>query len=143
MDTNNLMDREAFLKRLLTLCLKSGLTDFPKGIRDQHILLKSAIMGLDPSRTFSEKEINDHLKTWLVRVCQIKVIDQVIMRRFLIDAGYLTRTKDGATYQVSASGPHNRYFDKSVEQIDIQVEIERAREEFERKKRDYLEKANK
>jgi len=140
MNTGILLNKDGFLKRLITLCLRSGLTDFPKDVRDQHVLLKSAMIGLDDSQTFTEKEINEFLKNWIDQVCQIKGIDQVTLRRHLIDAGYLTRTKDGSTYQVSTSGPHRQYFDESIEKLDIPGEIDKARQEIERRKREFLQK---
>jgi hypothetical protein len=134
------IDKDYFIKRLVTLCWKSGLSDFPKDIRDQHIILKSIMLAIEPSRIFTEQEINEHIKIWMDSVCHIKGLDQVTLRRRLIDTGYLKRTKDGATYQVSASGPHSQFFDESVDQLDIASEIDKARQEIERKKREFLYK---
>jgi hypothetical protein len=140
MKANPLMDKQDYVKRFTTLCLRSGLNDLPKDIRDQHILMKSIILTLEPSMSFTELDINKHIINWIDNFCQIQGLDQVTLRRRLIDAGYLTRTKDGATYQVSASGPHNQYFDESVEQVDIAAEIGKARQEIGRRKREYLQK---
>ena len=127
-----------FIKWLVTLCLKSGLVVFPKNIVDQHILLKSALLGLDSSTTYSEKEINEHLKTWINQVCHMQGIDQVMLRRRLIDSGYLTRSRDGAAYRVSTEGAWVEYFDKDIDQLDIPAEIEKAREAIKLKKIEHI-----
>ncbi|MBE0411452.1 MAG: DUF2087 domain-containing protein [Anaerolineales bacterium] len=138
MKANRLMNKEEFIKRLATLCLKSGLSDLPKDLRDQHILLKSIELTLEPSGTFTEKEINEQIKKWVDDVSQIKGLDQATLRRRLIDTGYLKRSKDGTTYQLTPGSSQKEYFDESVDQLDIPMEIEKAREEIETRKRDYL-----
>jgi hypothetical protein len=143
MRANLLMDKHDYVKRFTTLCLRSGLSDLPKDIRDQHILMKSIILTLEPTMSFTELEINKHIINWIDNVCQIKGLDQVTLRRRLIDTGYLIRSKDGSTYQVSADGPHNQYFDGSVDQLDIVALLDNARREIERKKSEYLRKSKK
>lgn len=137
------ISRDHFEKRLVALCLRSGLSGFPKDEVDQHILLKSAILDLDPSGTFTEQEINAQLQYWINQVTQLKGIDHGTLRRWLIDAGYLTRSKDGSSYQVSPSGNRAYSFDAAIEHIDVAEVIKKGREEIERKKREYMQKSGK
>lgn len=130
---------EQFCQRLANLCLRSGLAGMPKDETDQHILLKSATLLFKSSGPFSEKEINETLQVWLTQVCAIQFFDRVTLRRWLVDTGYLTRSSDGATYQVIGSQPGR--FEPGVDQIDLLKTLQDAREEMERRKQAFLEKA--
>ncbi len=142
MNTNQTITEKYFLKRLTNLCLRSGLSGFPKDDLDQHILLKSAALTLDPSAVYTEAEINDLLKVWINQIAGIEGIDYGTLRRQLIDSGYLERDKTGSSYQISASGPRVVQFEPAVEAIDPRQALETARQEIEARKRAYLEKAN-
>lgn len=58
-----------------------------------------------------------------------------------VDMGYLTRSDDGSFYQVARPGPCPDLFDEAIDQLDIKKEIENARAEIARRKREYLEKS--
>jgi hypothetical protein len=141
MNNDLLITKEYFVRRLIDLCLKSGLQGFPKDERDQHILLKSAVLMIGSGNNFTEKEINDKLDIWVKDVSQIKNIDRVTLRRRLVDTGYLTRSKDGSSYQVSQPGPRSDLYESAIDQIDPAEIITTAREEIARRKKEYLEKA--
>ncbi len=142
MATNQPVTKEYFTKRLADLCLKSGLQDLPKDLTDQHILLKSAVLMVgQPGSNFSEKEITGKLELWFLEVGQIQFLDPVTMRRTLVDMGYLSRSKDGSTYQVSQPASHMVVFDEQIDRLDIPQVITSAREEIARRKREYLEKS--
>jgi hypothetical protein len=133
--------KDRFEKRLAELCLRSGSSGFPKDIFDQHILLKSAVLILGQSGTFSEKEVNEKLEYWVRHISQIKEIDRVTLRRRLVDTGYLVRSKDGSSYQVAQPSPKPGWFDAAVDQLDVEQVIEAARSEIARRKKEYLEKS--
>lgn len=133
--------KDHFTKRLVDLCVRSGLSGFPKDDIDQHILLKSAVLTLDQSGTYTEKEINAKLQHWINQVTQLKGIDHGTLRRWLIDAGYITRSKDGSSYRVSPSGTRAYLFEAAIEEIDVAEVIQSGREEIERRKREYMEKS--
>jgi hypothetical protein len=137
------ISKDHFTKRLVDLCLRSGLSGFPKDDVDQHILLKSAVLTFDQSATYTEQDINAGLQYWINQVTHIKGIDHGTLRRWLIDAGYLTRSKDGSSYQVSPSGNRAYSFDAAIEQVDVAGVIQNGREEIERRKREYMEKSKK
>lgn len=134
--------REYFMKRLVELCLRSGLSGFPKDDVDQHILFKSAVLTLGKSGAFTEKEINEKLKHWINHISRIKNIDHITLRRWLVDTGYLTRNSDGSCYQISQSGPRSQFFDDAIDQIDVMEVIKTGQEEIARRKRDYMERAS-
>jgi hypothetical protein len=132
--------QEYFTKRLAELCLRSGLAEFPKDEVDVHILLKSAALGFDPARVYTEKEVNEKLESWLNNVCPMKFIDRVMLRRRLVDTGYLDRAKDGSTYQFRPGRTKPPFFDPAVDEVDPETVIDTAREEIARRKREYMEK---
>lgn len=142
MTINHPVTKEYFCKRLADLCLKSGLLDLPKDVTDQHILLKSAILMVgQPGASLSEKEVNEKLELWFLEVGQIKFLDPVTIRRTLVDTGYLTRSKDGSSYQVAQPGPHTVLIEEAVDQLDIPQVLTSAREDIARRKREYLGKS--
>jgi len=132
---------EYFMKRLVDLCLRSGLSGFPKNDVDQHILLKSAAVTLGQPGSFTEKELNEKLEFWVKHIGQIKNIDRITLRRGLVDTGYLTRNKDGSSYQVAQPGQRAVLFDGAIDHMDILEVLTTAREEMARKKREYLDKS--
>lgn len=136
----SLISKEYFVKRLADLCIKSGLAEFPKDERDQHILLKSAVLMLGKSGSLSEKEVNDKLENWVTDVSNIKYIDRVTLRRRLVDTGYLERSRDGASYQVVSVGSQSVQFDPAVDALDPVEIIVNAHEEIARRKREFMER---
>ena len=141
MNTIQKMTSEQFSKRLTSLCLRSGLAGMPKDEIDQHILLKSAALLVGDGGPLTEKDITEKLQIWLTRVCVIKNFDRVTLRRWMVDMGYLTRSSNGASYQVAQADPRPELFDASVDQIDILETIESAREEMARRKQAFLAKS--
>jgi hypothetical protein len=141
MSEEKTIPNEYFIKRLGELCLKSGLPGFPKSDLDQQILLKSAVLTLGRSGSFTESEINEKLDYWVKHISQIKNLDRVTLRRRLVDTGYLSREGNGSSYQVVQPGPRPGLFDEAVDQVDPAEAIRMAREEIERRKREYLERS--
>lgn len=141
MNTQQQLTQEQFTKRLVSLCLRSGLAGMPKDEIDQHILLKSAVLLIQPSSLLGEKEITEKLQVWLTQVCVIKNFDRVTLRRWLVDTGYLTRSSNGTSYQVAQPGPRPDLFDASIDQVDILETIRAAQEEMQRRKQAYLDKS--
>ena len=134
------MNKETFSKRLGELCLRGGASGFPKDPLDQHILLKSAMLSIDPAGEYSEQEINEKLENWVQQVGQNKDLDRVTMRRRLVDTGYLLRSSDGSSYQVAQPAPKSEWFEADVDQVDPIQAIEAAREEIARRKAEYMAK---
>ena len=141
--SNQTITRDEFEKRIVKLLLRSGLTDFPKNAKDQHVLLKSAMLGMAQSGEMTEKEVNEALRDWVENVAQIEAIDHVTLRRALADTGFLSRSNNGAVYQVSPSGPRLWQFETAVDQVNVPDVLNAARKEIAARKRAYLEKAQK
>ena len=87
-----------FKARISQLCVKSGLSNFPRKKRDRHILLKSVILGLERTREYTKTEINPLLQGWLSQVGTHNHLDYVNLRRHLIDEEFLSRSKEGFRY---------------------------------------------
>ena len=130
---------EEFTKRLVELCLKSGLRGVPRRARDRHILLKSITLTLDVKAEYTEEEVNERLKSWLRDVgSTIRRLDHVNLRRLLIDEEHLGRSKDGSRYWVGLSSRTHPTFESEVESLDVYDVIRIGREQAEQRKQDYL-----
>jgi hypothetical protein len=141
MSSDTTITQEQFIKRLINLCLRSGLDSFPKDDANQQILLKSAILMVGQAEVFTEKEIGAKLEVWCTDICPINFFDRVTLRRYLVDSGYLTRSSDGSRYQVAQPGPRPNLFEPAIDQLDILQVLQNARAEIERKKKEYQQKA--
>jgi hypothetical protein len=109
MNHTKLVSREHFIKRLIDLCLRSGLAEFPKDRSAQQILFKSMVLMINTPNPLTEKEINEKLSSWINHVCPIENLDHITVRRMLIDAGYITRSNDGSRYQLSLIDPMPKF----------------------------------
>ena len=131
---------EQFTKRLVHLCLR-GLLNIPIDLTDQHILLKSAALSIGTAGPLTEKELNDPLQAWLDMVNAAAEIDRVSLRRWMVDMGYLSRDAVGSRYEVRPCGVNLAEFDPAIDQLSTAEVLQSAREEVERRKQAYLQKA--
>lgn len=139
MKNDQIITKEIFSRRIAELILKSGLSGFPKDEADQHILLKSIVLGMGKAEIFNEKEINERIQYWILSVAHMKMMDHSTLRRWLVDSGYLTRSSDGSRYQ-AAPGSRAQFFTPDVDEIDVLQVLQSAREEIEQRKKAFLEK---
>lgn len=130
-----------FSQRLAELCLRSNLSAIPKKELDQHILLKSAVLLLGDAAGFTEKEVTDRLDQWTRQVCVIQNFDRVSLRRWLIDTGYLLRSRDGASYQIARPAPRPEFFEAEIDHLDVLGVLAEARAEIARRKQEFMQKA--
>ncbi len=72
------------------------ITRWSSKLKDQQAMLEYLITKFEPERGYSEKEVNALLQQWYLDA------DWVLLRRSLVDAGLLKRTRDGARYWVEA-----------------------------------------
>lgn len=128
---------DQFTERLEAICLRGGVREWPRKPLDQHVLLKSATFGLEPDRDYSEAEINERLAPWCKNVGRNMIIDHAVLRRYLADAGYLTRDAAGTTYRLNVEKAREQ-FDPAVETINPAAVLEDARRRNEERKRKYL-----
>lgn len=140
MKENLPLTQEAFIKRLLNLCLRGKLEGLPKDDLNRHILLKSVVITMGQPDLLTGKEVDDKLKQWIDLINPAENLDHVTLRRSLVDAGYLSRSKDGSSYQLCPLEWLAQYFESSVDQVDIGVEIAAGREEILRRKREHMQR---
>ena len=114
-----------FKNRLAGLCLRGGGRGFPRKHRDQHILFKSITLTLETKQDYTENELNECLTQWLTRVGRTVEIDHVSLRRYLVDAGYLTRDRAGRSYRVDPEQSVS-FFEAGIEQINPVAVVEEA-----------------
>jgi hypothetical protein len=122
------------------ICVAQRHVRLPKDDVDQQILLNSVALSFGQTGVLTEQEVNEKLKFWINRISQIKDIDHSALRRWMVDAGYLTRNKDGSNYQIGA-GLRPQLFDAAVEEVNVLETDNAALEEEERRKRAFMEKS--
>jgi hypothetical protein len=118
MTTPGLIDATTYARRLVALCLRSGLITFPTRPADRAILQKSMIRYFDPDARYSQKGVDSILKQWIQEIGRKIRVDHVTLRRLLVDDGYLERRPDGARYRVTLTGPFAFQFAPDVDSVD-------------------------
>ncbi|MGH8675454.1 MAG: DUF2087 domain-containing protein, partial [Burkholderiales bacterium] len=91
---------EEFIERVVRLGADRGPRRFPHPMRDREILMKSITLELDEKASYSERDVNEHLKRWKREIAPAIETDHVTLRRWLVDYGHLERTRDGRKYRV-------------------------------------------
>lgn len=123
-----------FSERFVALIL--GARDLPKKPVGFHVLLISAIIGLDPGKEYAESEINAELQRWVLTFGSNFSLDPIALRRYLIDANYLSRDPAGKVYRLQTAD--QRYsFDPEIRSIDLEGLIKKAKEDREKRKQQY------
>lgn len=110
------IDLNEFRSRLTALCIGGG-RGFPKKVRDRHVILAASLSSFQRGMIYTEKEVNEALSNWLETGCPALAIDEVTMRRELIDAAYLMRDDAGRFYAVGP-GPAFLAFTDEVASAD-------------------------
>jgi hypothetical protein len=113
---------EEFVERVCLLGADRGPRRFPRKRRDRQIMVKSVLMLLDSTRTYTEPEINALLKDWNRDVAPAIRTDHVTLRRLLVDYGHLERTADGRSYRVGFP-PSPVAFDLEIDDIDVKATV--------------------
>jgi hypothetical protein len=117
-----------FEERLVSLCLQSGVRGLPRKKRDRHIIFKSVTLTFDKTKEYTESSVNQMLQTWLSEVGRSLDLDHVRLRRHLVDAEFLGRSKDGSRYWVAVFSRNQVPFDSEVESIDVYSLVQQRRE---------------
>lgn len=128
--------RDEFVARLVALCI-GGSSGMPSRHRDAHILLASATLWMEPDALYSEAEINENLRRWLRSVCPSLDLDEVTLRRELVDAAYLVRDDSGRHY-AAGPGPSSPRFEPEVASVDPAGVIDSALADREERKRKHM-----
>lgn len=117
-----MIEVEEFVERLCRLGADRGPRRFPRKPRDREILMKSIVMVMDSSRSYTEREVNALLRQWNREVAPAIDCDHVTLRRLLVDYGQLERTADGQEYRVGFP-PRPVAFDLEIDDIDVRATI--------------------
>jgi hypothetical protein len=99
--------------------------------------MASATLWMEPGSLYTEAEINEGLESWLRKVCPSLGVDQVTLRRELVDRSYLTRDDSGTSY-APGPGPVDWRFEDGVAGIDSEALVTSAIKAREARKRAYL-----
>jgi hypothetical protein len=113
---------EEFVERIVKLGADRGPRAFPRATRDREILMKSITLDLDEKRTYSERQVNEHLKRWRREIAPAIESDHVTLRRTLVDCGHLERTRDGKEYRVGFP-PRSVAFDMGIYDVDLRATV--------------------
>jgi DNA-binding MarR family transcriptional regulator len=70
------------------------ITRWSSKLKDQQAMMEYLVTKFEPERGYSEKEVNALLQQWYLDA------DWVLVRRSMVDAGLLMRTRDGARYWI-------------------------------------------
>lgn len=132
---NKFITREEFEQRLIELFAQNRISAYPRKRRDRHILLKSIVMSLNNGRDYTETEINEAIKAWLTGMHEPRGLDHVGLRRYLVDEGYLDRSRNGSRYWVIDPGPSAKWFEPEVDAVDVFKVVDEAKENYDKSRR--------
>jgi TetR/AcrR family transcriptional regulator len=127
--------KEEFSKRLCELFAQNRISQYPRKRRDRHILLKSIVMTLSNGKDYTEAEINEGIKAWLSGMHDPRGLDHVALRRYLVDEGYLDRSRNGSRYWVIEPGPSPRWFESDVDTVDVFKVVGEAKKSYDKSRR--------
>lgn len=130
---------EQFGKRLVQLCIGSGMSGLPRRYRDQQLLLKSVVLTLNRRLPYTEKQIDLALEDWLTDIAPSIYIDRTNLRRWLVDEGYLERERDGSHYWVGSAAEGDELFDDEIDELDVYQLIREGKAAIQQKKQEHLE----
>jgi hypothetical protein len=122
-----MLTRERFERRVVQLCLKSGLVGLPRKFEDRHVLLKAVALTLREDEAYGEPEINEALRVWLGHVGRAVGVDHVSLRRALVDYGYLGRDAGGSVYRLRRPKAEAELFAPEVDEVDVASVLRAAR----------------
>jgi hypothetical protein len=136
----NYITGKYFKKRLVDLCLRSGLTEFPSKHWDQLILLKSIANMFVSNKIYTEAEVNQSIKQWLADMSNFSSLDfdYMMLRRNLVDERLLARNPDGSGYWLNPLGPAKVVFDPTITEIEVNEVLTEGQKLIVQKKADYL-----
>lgn len=139
---SNDISSEYFKKRLVDLCLRSGMTDFPNKYQDQLILLKSIANMFTLNKEYTENEVNEVIKNWQTSADIFIYWDFMMLRRRLVDVKLLGRNPNGSCYWLNPTGPEGIAFDPAINQVIINEVLSEGRRFIAQKKAQYLVESN-
>jgi hypothetical protein len=137
MESEKVLATAFFTRRLGDLCLRSGLSGLPRDEISRHVLFTSMVAGLPVDAPLDQSVVNERLTHW-IDTSGIQELDHVTLRRYLVDAGYLSRRADGSGYRVAVAPPGRPPCEAGVADVDLAAVLAARREEVARRKAEYL-----
>ena len=132
------ISKDKFIKRFTALSL-SRLSELPQNNEARQILLKSLSLGFEYDTTYTEKQVNEIIISWINDLAHISGTDHVYLRRSLIDYNYLSRTANGQSYRREEAQPNVPLdFDADIDKVSLKEELDKAAAEAEAKKQYYM-----
>jgi len=132
---SKIITQAEFTERLCELFAKGRISAYPRKRRDRHILLKSIAMTLSDGKDYSEAEINEAIEAWLADMHEPRGLDHVALRRYLVDEGYVDRSRNGSRYWLIDPGPSPKWFEQNVDAVDVFKVVDEAKENFDKSRR--------
>lgn len=127
-----------FIRQFPKLILSAR--ELPRKRRPFHILLVSAVAGLEPGHAYNEADVNAELQHWILEFGRSFGLDHGSLRRYLVDEGYLRRDPAGTCYEAQpAGGPFT--FDAAISGLNLSELVAEARREREARKRGHVGRA--
>jgi hypothetical protein len=117
--------------RVLSRLLTGGpIERLPKKRAEADVILALAAAGLEPGRTYAERDINEYLSFWLEGFAGPVGLDHVTVRRALVDSGYLLRDPSGHAYKANVAKIDAVLAEdaRSVRPSDVLASLNEARE---------------
>ena len=130
-----------FEGRLGALCLSGPGATFPRRLRDRHILYRSIVQTLDPTRSYSEGQLNEALQQWLAGIGTNFEMDHVTLRRYLVDERYVLRDAGGTAYVANHAWKGHVEFEEAVGRVDSSMVIQAAKDKVAERKREQTGRA--
>lgn len=117
---SEIITMEEYTSRLRVWCDSERAYDqLPRKWRDRWILYHVICRGIAADEVLAESEINDRLRNWLAGLGRpLQRIDIALIRRELIEKGFLERDPAGREYRRSRRHERSFAFEPGVEGID-------------------------
>lgn len=115
---------DEFSERFTSLVL--GSRELPRKSRALNVLLLSAVLGFEPDRDYTEREVNAELQKWILSFGSGFGLDSVTLRRLLVDARFVRRDPAGRAYRLDNEGPRFEY-DPAIRGLDLRALVAQAR----------------
>jgi len=122
-----LITRAESERRLTELFAHGRYSHYPSNRRDRHIILKSIIMTLKTSRTYTKQGIKRKLTEWIKAMHEPEGLDNSTLLEHLLEEGYLRCDREGARFWVPETRPDSEIFSPDVEEIDVLGVVKKAR----------------
>jgi hypothetical protein len=121
------------VERFSTLAVRQGITLgalYNANRDDFALVLAAAAAAFATGRAYTEREVNDVLRDWVLHAGAMIEVDHVELRRWLVDNRLLDRDGFGRAYTVGNPAPALAAFVAAFAGIDLAAVAETARTRY-------------